>query len=101
MAEIQNAYEHFGTLLLEDENGSKIKGVTMAAHGTPVDITVEILHQWLQGRGRLPVTWRTLVECLEDAKLNVAAGHIENALSQEVNSDVPDSSTEQQTQPCM
>ena len=90
VVEIQNDYKHFGTLLLEDESGNVVKGIEKASKdGLPVDITVEILRQWLQGRGRLPVTWQTLVKCLRDAKLNVAADYIGYALIQEDGSDVP------------
>ena len=82
VAEIQNDYKQLGMRLLEDSNGQRVKGIEKAKHGNPVDITDEILQQWLQGSGRLPVTWQTLIECLQDAKLTVAAGYIESALSQ-------------------
>ena len=64
--EIGTDYEKFGTLLLEDEKGNKVKNIKVSEHGDPVDITVEILKQWLQGKGKEPVTWRTfnLVKCL-------------------------------------
>lgn len=84
LTEIQNDHKRFGTLLLKDDSGNVIKGIEKACRNGPqVDITVEILRQWLQGRGRLPVTWQTLVDCLRDAKLNVVADYIEGALSQE------------------
>ena len=82
MAEIQDDYKQWGMQLLKDSNGLKIKGIEKAKHGDPVDITDEILQQWLKGKG-LAVTWETLIKCLQDAKLNVAAGYIESALSQE------------------
>lgn len=81
--EIGSEYESFGTLLLKDEGGSKVKNIEKEKRGHPVDITVEILRQWLQGKGREPVTWQTLVECLQDAQLNVLANIIESTLSQE------------------
>ena len=62
--EIGTDYEKFGTLLLEDEKGNKVKNIKVSEHGDPVDITVEILKQWLQGKGKEPVTWQTLVKCL-------------------------------------
>ena len=90
VTEIQNDHKHFGTLLLKDDSGNVVKGIEKASkNGDPVDITVEILRQWLQGKGKLPVTWQTLVECLRDAKLNVAADYIEGALFQEGRSNVP------------
>ena len=57
-------YEKFGTLLLEDKKGNIVDSIAKSKHYVPVDITVEILRQWLQGIGREPVTWQTLVKCL-------------------------------------
>ena len=80
VAEIQNDYEQFGTILLQDSNGVKIKGIAMSKLGDPVAITVEILREWLKGRGRTPVTWRTFVKCLRESRLNVLADDIEAEL---------------------
>ena len=80
VAEIQNDYEHFGIQLLKDSKGVRIKGIEQAKLGHPVAITLEILRQWLQGKGRTPVTWRTFVECLRESRLNVPAEYIEAAL---------------------
>ena len=66
VAAIQNDYEHFGIQLLEDSNGVRIKGIEKSNRGDSVAITVEILRQWLQGKGRTPVTWQTFVECLRE-----------------------------------
>ena len=81
MAEIQNDYEQLGMQLLKDSNGVRVKGIETHHHDDPLQITVEILQQWLKGSGRLPVTWETLIACLQDAKLNVVAGYIEDAVS--------------------
>ena len=80
MAEIQNDYVPFGIRLLEDSNGVRIKGIERFNHFDAVAITVEILRQWLLGKGRTPVTWRTFVECLHESGLNVPADYIEAAL---------------------
>ena len=80
--EIGPEYEKFGTLLLEDEMGNKVNSIVKSKHYIPVDITVEILKQWLQGKGRKPVTWQTLVKCLRDMKMHVLADNIENSLSE-------------------
>ena len=73
-------YKHFGTLLLSDSDGSKVNIIEMSKHGDPVAITAEILEQWLQGRGRKPVTWQTLIKCLRDMQRIVLADDIENSL---------------------
>ena len=72
--EIGADYEKFGTLLLEDKKGNKVKNIKVSKRGDPVEITVEItveiLKQWLQRKGRKPVAWQTLVKCLRDTDLN-------------------------------
>ena len=73
-------YKHFGMLLLNDDDGNKVTIIEIAKHWNPVDIAVEILHQWRRGKGRVPVTWRTLVKCLRDVGLNVLADNIDQSL---------------------
>ena len=99
VAEIQTDYEHFGIRLLEDSKGIKIKGIEKSKRGDPVDITVDILRQWLQGKGRTPVTWRTLVECLRESGLNVPADYIEAALGRSTFPSTLDSYIHAQQQP--
>ena len=79
-AEIGPDYEKLGTLLLEDKKGNKVDSIEKSKHYIPVDITVEILKQWLQGKGRKPVMWQTLVKCLRDTNLNAVADDIESSL---------------------
>ena len=80
--EIGTHYEKFGTLLLEDKKGSIVDSIVKSKHYVPVDITVEILRQWLQGKGRKPVTWQTLVKCLQDTDLTTLADDMKNSLSE-------------------
>ena len=89
VAEIQNDYKRLGGCLLEDEGGNKVHGIEKAKRDDPVAITEEILRQWRLGKGKKPVTWQTLVDCLREAQLNVAADDIEGALSQEAESIIP------------
>ena len=81
-AEIGTDYNKFGTLLLEDKIGNIVHIIAKSKHYITVDITVEILKQWLQGKGRRPVTWQTLVKCLRDTDLNTLAGNMKNSLSE-------------------
>ena len=89
MDAISSDYKIFGIQLLKDEDGNTVKNIETARIQNPVDITLEILRMWLQGTGRRPVTWSTLVECLKETKLNTAAGYIVNAWSQEGRNNVP------------
>ena len=79
-------YKHFGTQLLNDNDGSKVNNIEMSKRPDPVGITAEILEQWLQGRGRMPVTWQTLIKCLRDIKMIVLADDIESSLSKHTHS---------------
>ena len=38
---------------------------------------MEILQQWISGRGRQPVSWETLTEVLRDVELGELASEIE------------------------
>ena len=79
--EIGADYDKFGTLLLEDMKGNVVDSIRKSKHYSAVEITVEILKQWLQEKGIKPVTWQTFVECLRNADLNILAGNIEISLS--------------------
>ena len=39
--------------------------------------TMEILEEWIAGRGKQPVTWNTLIEVLHDIELSTLAREIE------------------------
>ena len=74
--EIGTKYEQFGILLLQDKTGSKVKNIAYRCLYTPQRINTEILQQWLAGRGKVPVTWATLVEVLHDIGLSTLADDI-------------------------
>ena len=80
-AEIPPDNEKFGTLLLEDKTGNEVDNIRIAKHDNPLLIKVEILRQWLLGKGKEPVTWQTLVECLRATGLTVLADRIDHSLS--------------------
>ena len=46
-------------------------------HYDAEQINMEILQEWLAGRGKQPVTWATLVEILRDIELTALASEIE------------------------
>ena len=46
-----------------------------------VKTTKEVLHQWIQGKGKHPVTWNTFVHVLRKIGLSVVADEIENSLN--------------------
>ena len=75
--EIATKYVWFGTLLLDDRNGSSIKTMARKHHYDAEEINTEIFQKWLSGRGKQPVTWATLVKVLRDIELSTLAGDIE------------------------
>ena len=74
--EIGIKYVQFGTFLLDDRNGSKIKNIAHKNHYGAEQVNIEILQEWLTGRGKQPVTWATLVEVLHDIELHTLADEI-------------------------
>ena len=70
--------------------GKKSKNIKKSELGDPVDIAVAILKVWIEGKGRMPVTWQTLVTCLQKTNLNVLADDIETVLSEHKDSDLED-----------
>ena len=77
--EIATKYVQFGTFLLDDETGSRVKIMAHKHLNDAEQINIEILQEWLtqSGRGKQPVTWATLVEVLHDIELSTLAGEIE------------------------
>jgi len=69
-------YVQFGTFLLDDRNGSRVKIMAHKYLNNPVQINTEILNEWLTGRGKQPVNWATLVEALHKIELSTLAGDI-------------------------
>ena len=67
----------FGTLLLEDETGASVLSMETKHRGDAEKLNFEILQEWLTGRAKQPVTWKTLTNTLRDAGLTVLASDIE------------------------
>ena len=75
--EIGVKYHDFGLLLLEDDTGSRIHVLTHKHMNDEPEINLEIIQQWVTGRGKHPVTWKTLTEVLRDIELSTLAEEIE------------------------
>ena len=70
-----------GTLLLNDDTGDVTDAIIDECRENASRINRKILRQWIQGRGRQPVTWDTLVGVLRSINLSELANTIESALS--------------------
>ena len=75
--EIETKYVQFGTFLLDDQNGLRVKIMAHKHLNDAEEINMDILQKWLTGRGKQPVTWATLVEVLRDIELTTLASDIE------------------------
>ena len=67
MQEISTKYRSLGAFLLEDKTGAITDGIIATEKGETKNINYAILTRWLQGMGRSPQTWRTLVTVLDEA----------------------------------
>ena len=67
-------YKIFGTFLLRDETGMVVEGIR-DCHRTAQNITLQILQEWLIGRGE-SITWQSLVQALRSSDLNVLADRV-------------------------
>ena len=75
--EIGTNYFEFGVLLLDDDNGARIRSIAQKHGNNYVQVNLETLEKWIGGQGKHPVTWKTLTEVLHDISLNTLAGEIE------------------------
>ena len=74
--EVSTKYSQFGFLLLEDSNGARVRTIEHKHQRDAEQINMEILQQWISGRGRQPVSWETLTEVLRDVELGDLASEI-------------------------
>ena len=67
--EIGVHYYTFGVQLLQDSTGSQVSALEKKQRESPVDVNHQIFALWLQGKGRQPVTWGTLMTVLQGVGL--------------------------------
>ena len=67
----------FGIHLLKDETAASVLSIQTKHCGDAEKLNIEILQEWLTGRGKQPVTWDTLTNTLRDVGLAVLASDIE------------------------
>ena len=75
--EIGVQYRDFGLFLLEDHNGARIRALAHKHNNDSNEINIEIIEEWVTGKGRHPVTWKTLTQVLRDIELRTLAEEIE------------------------
>ena len=80
--EVGAKYQMFGILLLEDKTGAHVRSLVTKHSKDCESINLEVVQEWLQGRGAKPVSWRTLTRILKAVKLTVLAQDITDTLSE-------------------
>ena len=73
-------YEKLGTLLLGDTDGAVVPTIIFECQQKADKIMLEILRRWLSGKGRQPVTWKTLTGCMRSSGLPELASLMEKSL---------------------
>ena len=75
--EIGIQFSDFSKFLLEDDTGARTRSIAYKHRDDAEQINMEVLRQWINGRGKHPITWETLTEVLHDIELSTLAGDIE------------------------
>lgn len=70
----------FGTNLLEDKGGNKMNNINHDERQIE-NINRRILQQWLDGKGRKPITWNTLISVLSEVGLLTLTEDISSKIS--------------------
>ena len=78
--EMGTNYRQFGILLLEDQTGAHISALERELMKNAQDINYRVFQEWLEGKGRRPVSWETLISVLEDIGLNQLAKSIRDTV---------------------
>ena len=81
MQEIGPHHSALGPLLLNDDTGAVTADIIRGNHHNANAINQAILRRWLQGEGKKPVTWSTLIDVLRDMDLSELAQAVLEALT--------------------
>ena len=81
MSRVGTKYDQLGYILLNDEDGSTVDQIIDYHHHSPERIASEILKKWIRGKGKQPVTWKTLTDTLRAVGLTELATCIETSLT--------------------
>lgn len=73
---VGDKYFTFGILLLDDKTGARIGAIEREKMKNAKEINLQVFGEWVQGEGKNPVSWKTLISVLEDCELNQLATSI-------------------------
>ena len=78
--EVGKHFRSFGQFLLCDDTGAVCTSIANN-NSDMTSINYDILSQWLQGKGKRPVQWLTIIEVLRGIELDALANTLEHNLS--------------------
>ncbi len=70
-------WNKFGIYFDFDKTGQTLKCIAKEHPFNPIDCCTHMMREWLEGRGRQPATWATLIDLLKDAEMNDLAQQVE------------------------
>lgn len=79
--EIGDGYKQFGYSLLDDKDGTVTNGIAEGREHDTAAINKAILELWLQGKGKQPVQWSTVIDTLKDINMHDLASQMECSLN--------------------
>ena len=72
------SWRNLGILLDFDSSGTQLDIFDKKHHSDPESCCQAMFQCWLNGNGRGPHTWRTLIELIKDCDMEVLADEVEN-----------------------
>lgn len=78
--EVGTKYHNLGAQLLRESFGY-IRSLERELHENAERINCQIFQEWLDGKGRKPTSWATLVGVLNDIEMGELASKIETSLN--------------------
>ena len=82
-------YSTFGIFLLNDDNGTLVDALTREHHHNAEDITKAIFQRWLEGKGKTPVSWATLIGALKWVGLDELVDQLVDASLPDISRSTP------------
>ena len=80
LKQIGTHYWELGILLLDDDTGADTQAIIEHHHEDATKINIQIFRKWIEGKGKLPVEWSTLVKVIKDIGLSELASEMEQTL---------------------
>ncbi len=80
--QIGTRYNQFGILLLNDKTGARISSIETKHRENVQEINLEVLKLWINGEGRKPISWNTVVTVLREIGLNALASKINSTCNE-------------------